>query len=115
MKKWLRELRAQAELTQTELAEIVEVDDKTIKNMEKDGASLPQGFTMIRILRALGAVADAPERLQSPLELRLQALEERVASLPTTEDQKRTLGIILAAIQSQANQGTGESGEAVPG
>lgn len=51
------------------MAEIVGVDRKTILNAEseKEGTSLPHGLTLLRILRELGAVQDAPAQSDLPL------------------------------------------------
>jgi len=65
----LRRLREERGLSQAALAELVGVDRRTILNAEseRDETGLPQGFTLLRILRALGALESAPAARDSPL------------------------------------------------
>lgn len=107
IKIWLRELRKGRGLSQRALADIVHVTTKTIVNAERlgSGESLPQGITMMRILRELGAVADVPVE-ESPLERRLRLLEEKVAGLPTAKDLREGLETLRVAIRPEASAGT---------
>lgn len=79
LKKWLLEARNATGETQESLAVKLGVDRKTIYNAERIGGPLPQGLTMVRYLRALGVLSDAPVSL--PGEDRLARLEEQVADL----------------------------------
>lgn len=75
LKRWLRGLREQAELSQSDVAELLGVSLKTVNNMENPREGFPNGLTMLRYLRALGVV-DSPA--QAPGFGRLATLEEAV-------------------------------------
>ena len=73
-KRWLRELRRDAGLTQKQLGELVDRDARVILNAESQTSGWPGGFTLLRMLQELGAVEDAPAPAESPL----ARLEEKV-------------------------------------
>lgn len=82
-KRWLRHLREERGLSQAALAEIVGVDRRTIHNAEseREETGLPQGLNLLRILRELGAVADAPGPSDRPLERLEEKVDEALGAL----------------------------------
>lgn len=78
-KRWMRGLREARGYTQAELAALAGTSTRTVLNLEAAGSSFPNGWTMLRLLQELGAVADAPAAPPDGLDARLQSLEEQVA------------------------------------
>ena len=81
-KRWLRRIRAAPpKMTQVELAARMGLTSRAVINAESlDNASLPRGLPFLRMLQALGAVIDAPQREGPSLEDRLATIEARVAA-----------------------------------
>jgi transcriptional regulator with XRE-family HTH domain len=76
-KRWLRELREQSGMTQAELGARMGLTARAVLNAESAKEGLPRGLPFLKMLRALGVVADAPLQAD-PLDVRLQALEAEV-------------------------------------
>ncbi len=78
VKRWLRETReAPPKITQAELALRMGVTERTVILAESEkNDQLPRGLQFLRMLQALGVVADAPSAADSPAAL----LEELGAS-----------------------------------
>lgn len=83
VKRWLRDLREQHGYTQLEVAEMVGVDTRTIMNGENVKHGLPHGIHMVRWLRALGVVSDAPVDLGVHGPDRRDALREQQIAVQT--------------------------------
>ena len=86
-RKWLRELRERAGLTQDELAAAIGTDRRNIRRWEAEGHD-PAGTVLLRMLSALGVhlVPQAPHELPRAvntelrdLQLLLHDLEDRAA------------------------------------
>jgi DNA-binding XRE family transcriptional regulator len=56
-RRTVKELRCRAEITQRELASIVDVDSSTISRIE-NGHCVPSGITLQRLAHALGVDAN---------------------------------------------------------
>lgn len=71
VKRWLREIReAPPKITQAELALRMGVTERTVINAESESNDrLPRGLQFLRMLQALGVVADAPSATDSPAAL----------------------------------------------
>lgn len=106
-KEWLRELRDARKLSRTDVAEIIGASSETVKNWESPTRSgFSQSLTLIRYLRLLGVLVDAP--VQLPGLGRLGSIEAKVATLATEEDVMRGFESIRAAIDALASPGTAE-------
>ncbi len=113
LKEWLTGLLPE-DVSRNDVAYELGVTRKTISGMlNSDVDGFSTGLTMLRYLRLVGAVVDAPS--ESPATSRLAAIEARVATLPTQEDLQRGLDALRAA-DAQANRdirpasGTGTDG-----
>lgn len=82
VKRWLRDRRDAAGLTQEELATFMNASTRVVLNAEKEGdpkAGLPRGYPFSRMLQRLGAVVpEAPVPAGPTLHDRLAAIEARV-------------------------------------
>lgn len=76
-KLWLRALREERGYTQDEVALVLNVDAKTIKNLESPRQGFANGLTILRYLRFLGVLLDAPAETEQTD--RLGSLERSVA------------------------------------
>lgn len=114
MKKWLRDLREQRGYSQAELGEAIGLTGRAILNAEKASEGFPHGLAMLRLLRVLGVVVDAPLAESDGILVRLRALEEKVAELPTAADLQQGLRTVTAAIRRLASEGTGEDRQERP-
>jgi transcriptional regulator with XRE-family HTH domain len=87
----LRQAREARQMTQTRLAELLEVDRRVYNRWER-GASLPQLDAVVRIAQTLQSSVDALVGLEPPAKPRihnprLHALYEQVDSLSDEEQQ----------------------------
>ena len=80
VKTWLRECRVQSGMTQAELGQRMGLTGRAVLNAESlKEPGLPRGLPFLKMLRALGVVADAP-LAADPLDVRLESLEAQVAA-----------------------------------
>lgn len=108
VKAWLKDLRAKTGWTQNDVAEMLGVTGRTIINLESPDEGFPRGLTMVRYLRALGVVADAP--VETPGLGRLAALEEAASRSSALQD--RILELLLALTALQEGQDPPQASEA---
>jgi transcriptional regulator with XRE-family HTH domain len=81
VKRWLRRLRDEADLTQEELGQIVGLTGKAVANAESlRKPSLPHGWSLYLMLRELGVLTGAPDPSRPTVADRLGALEAAVTS-----------------------------------
>lgn len=103
-KAWLRDCREALGLRQEDVADTMGVTVKTVQNMESPQAGLPRALSLMRYLRVLGVVTEAP--VEAPGLSRLESLEATVANLATQDALQTGLQTLQAAIDAQASRGT---------
>ena len=101
-KTWLRSLRVEAGLSQRALAELVDVDTRTVLNAESVKSGWPGGFTLLRMLQELGAVEGAPAPADSPL-ARLEAAV--AATADATAQSLEAIAEGIARIEDRLSDG----------
>lgn len=93
LKQWLTSLLPEG-LSRNDVADEFDVSRKTVSGMlNPDSVSFGNGLTMLRYLRLVGAVTEAPT--ESPASSRLAALEAKV---------DRTLLLLTEALQLQVEE-----------
>lgn len=78
IKKWLRQLRENANLMQAEVAYRTGQARESVGNAENPKRGLPEATALLRMLRLYGAVADAPVFQEETLESLLRELSAQV-------------------------------------
>jgi transcriptional regulator with XRE-family HTH domain len=88
-RRWLRELRESAGLSQEELAAAVGTDRRNIRRWESEGHD-PSGTVLLMVLEALGVQIQPPppDGSPGPVNTRLQELEARLAALEDLHAQR---------------------------
>jgi transcriptional regulator with XRE-family HTH domain len=95
LKKWLRDLRQNSGYSHDDVADLMGVTPKTVKNLQSSREGFGHGDTLLRYLKVLGALPDAP--MAPPGQGRLARLEARV-------EQTRILVVEGLGLQDRARE-----------
>lgn len=102
LKQWLTDQLPEG-TSREEIADELEVTRKTISTMlNPNRSSFGNGLTMLRYLRHVGAVVDAPKASGRPLRDHLESLEEKVADLSAM--MRQALSLLADAEEGDATR-----------